>query len=139
CGTGGSSRDSGFGIRHSGDTIRHSGADLIERVFLGWDEPILRAAARHLAETRAAEGALDLRSLVAGVPGARAGRRLKELLLEEAERRELRYAPPRVVTLGGLPELFYRPSRPLAPPVVVRRVWAEALTAAADDRLAEVL
>src|SRR5690606_39029875 len=35
--------------------------------------------------------------------------------------------PPRLTTIGKLPELLYRPELPLADPVLARRVWALAL------------
>lgn len=105
---------------------------MIERVFLGWQAPLLQLCAEWLLDREEREGVLDLRHLTVAVPGARAGRRLKELLLERASERKLRFAPPRVVTVGALPELFYTPSLPVAGPLAIRRGWAKAL--AATDR-----
>jgi ATP-dependent helicase/nuclease subunit B len=106
-----------------------------ERIFLGWDRPALPAAAEVLAERYARGGDLRLDGATLVLPGARAGRRLKELLLSEAEARGLRLVPPRVITLGTLPELLYEAERPVAAPAVVVRVWARALQALAPERL----
>jgi ATP-dependent helicase/nuclease subunit B len=102
----------------------------VERLFLGWDAPLLPRAAAALAERWATAGVLDLRGVVPVVPGARAGRRLKELILEESTRRRLRLVPPQVVTVGSLPELFRRPSNPAPGPLLARRCWADALRSA---------
>jgi ATP-dependent helicase/nuclease subunit B len=98
-----------------------------ERIFLGWDGPALPRAAALLAEHYAGAEELRCAEAVVVLPGSRAMRRLKELLLAEAERRELRLVPPRLVTVGRLPELFYQPPLPVADEVLVRRAWASAL------------
>jgi hypothetical protein len=72
------------------------------------------------------------------VPGARAGRRLKELLVEVAEARDVRLVPPRIVTMGRLPELLHEPGRPAASPVVRRLAWGRALRETPPERLAAV-
>ncbi len=59
----------------------------MERVFLGWNRPGLAAAVEYLVGRAARAGVLDLGGVIVAVPGARAGRRLLELLLERAERR----------------------------------------------------
>lgn len=103
---------------------------LIRRHFLGWDEPLLPGAARFLADRYADGEALVLDGVHLALPGGRAGRRLQELLVAEAGRRRLRLAPPRIVTTGVLPELLYLPSKPSAPPLVLRQAWAAALRSA---------
>jgi len=99
------------------------------RTFLGWDAPALPAAVAHLSDRYADAGTLALRGCVLAVPGKRAGRRVKELLVAEAERRGLRLVPPRVTTPGSLPELLRPPERPVANGALCRRVWADALRA----------
>ncbi len=61
------------------------------------------------------------------LPGARAGRRLRELLHEEAAARAASLRPPRIVTAGALPELLFPPPLPVAPPFVLHTLWARAL------------
>ncbi len=103
------------------------------RHFLGWERPPLRSVARLLVEEGVEgprphpDGVVELSGVTVVLPGARAGRRLRELLVEETGVRGLSLSPPRILTLGGLPELLYLPGRP-APPTLVRlRVWAAAL------------
>jgi ATP-dependent helicase/nuclease subunit B len=105
------------------------------RHFLGWDAHALPAAAGLIAEAYAAGDALDLGGTALVVPGGRAGRRLKELLVAEAAQRSLRLVPPRVTTAGALPELLYTPERAIAPPETCRRVWLRQLRRlAAEER-----
>ena len=56
----------------------------VQPIFLGWDGPALPRAAKVMAEEYAGPQGLDLRNVVVVTPAARAGRRLAELLLEEA-------------------------------------------------------
>jgi len=97
------------------------------RHFLGWNEPALPAAVGWLAGRYAGADVFDLSRCVLVLPGARAGRRLKELLAEESARRGLRLVPPRVTTTGGLPEYLYEPGSPLADPALCLRLWLRAL------------
>ena len=81
----------------------------IERHFLGWDEPPLHRAASWLRGRYSCPGGprtqLDLSAVIVVVPVARAGRRLLELLV--SERHGVQLVPPRIVTVGQLPELLY--------------------------------
>ncbi|MCZ6833344.1 MAG: PD-(D/E)XK nuclease family protein [Acidobacteria bacterium] len=84
-------------------------------------------------------GEVDLRPAAVVVPGGRAGRRLIELLLERTSSRGAVFTPPhRLVTLGRLPELLYRPSRPPADAAVARQAWVRALREIPQDILASV-
>lgn len=103
---------------------------MAERIFLGWKEHALPAAARLLADAHLSAGAPGPERSVVALPGGRAGRRLRELLLEEADRRGRPVPPPRTVTVGTLPELLYDPERPPAGDLLSRRAWADALRAA---------
>ncbi len=108
-----------------------------ERVFADWTEPLLPAAARFLAEHYGGPR-WDLSGVVVALPGARAGRRLLEILVNEAERSDRLLLPPRIVTQGVLTELLYEPSTPLAPDALSRQVWARALAIADRERLSAV-
>jgi ATP-dependent helicase/nuclease subunit B len=80
--------------------------------------------------------AIDLGGAAVVLPGARAGRRLKELLVEEAARRGLRLVPPEVLTVGGLPELLYATTSPIAEPELCRRLWLRQLRTTSPAELA---
>jgi len=81
------------------------------RHFLGYDRPALWAAADYLVGRGAADapgGGADLSGVTVVVPGGRAGRRLEQALVarwEAAHHGPL--APPRIVTVGRLPEQLY--------------------------------
>ena len=96
------------------------------------------AAAGILAEWNGGPAGLDLRRVVVVTPAARAGRRLGELLLEEAEARGLPLTPPRIVTIGRLPELLYQGDRPTADAVTARYAFAQALRSVDPGLLAAV-
>lgn len=99
----------------------------ITRVFLDWNRPVLAAAADYLAERFGAAGQLDLENVVLALPGSRAGRRLLEILVAQAEKRRLLLCPPRIVTAGSLPELLYEAKRPFAGTLVQQLAWIEAV------------
>lgn len=108
------------------------------RHFCGWAQPLLPQAARLLVERYRTEGVARMDAVVVALPGARAGRRLKELLVEAAAKADVRLVPPRVVTLGILPELLYEVDRRPAPGLLRRLAWAEALAAADREVLGRV-
>jgi ATP-dependent helicase/nuclease subunit B len=97
--------------------------------------PFLPAVARRLLDeadpgrTSGPAGAprMDLRGTVIALPGGRAGRRLAELLVDEAEARGVWLLPPRITTVGALPELCYRAAAPEPDPVLDRAAWTAAL------------
>jgi ATP-dependent helicase/nuclease subunit B len=79
----------------------------IVRRFLGWDRPLVQAAADHLAAGWNGGGALDLSDLLVVVPTRNAGRRLREALALRAAECEAAVLPPRVVT----PDFLTSPER----------------------------
>ncbi|MBN1591106.1 MAG: PD-(D/E)XK nuclease family protein [Pirellulales bacterium] len=107
----------------------------IERVFLGWDRPALSLAVDYLVERFAAGESLDLSKVIVAVPGGRAGRRLLERLVEWAETNGQPLFPPRIITVGRLPELLYTAKRPFADPLTQQLAWVEALRRAGSETL----
>lgn len=128
----------GAAVRDSHPREEHGPTHVTERVFLPWREPVLRSAARLLAERHADGGELPLDRVLVVVQAARAGRRLVELLLEEADRRGAVLTPPETVTIGQLPERLYRPDRPTAGGVTAVAAWSAALRGLGPARLAPV-
>jgi ATP-dependent helicase/nuclease subunit B len=98
-----------------------------ERIFSDWNAPFLPAVAERLVETYRQPASVRMDGALLVMGGARGGRRLKELLVEASERSGLPLVPPRVVTIGALPELLYTPRLPAADAILARRVWARAL------------
>ena len=99
----------------------------VARHFIDWTQPALPAAADWLVARASANGALDLGQTIVIVPGARAGRRLLELLVERADAQSLVLTPPTITTEHGLPELLYQPKRPFASQLTQQLAWSAAL------------
>ena len=64
------------------------------REFLDWDCPALPAAANWLADRYTRNEVFDLSESLLVLPGARAGRRLLELLVDQATENSLRLLSP---------------------------------------------
>ena len=101
------------------------------RVFLGWDRPLLHAAADWLVDTLGEQ----LAEHVLVVPGRRAGRRLLELLVDRLPDGR----PPRIVTAGALPDELVGERGPVAGRLTRTLAWAAALQALPAERLAELV
>jgi ATP-dependent helicase/nuclease subunit B len=108
------------------------------RLFVDWARPALHGAVAELLARYTAGAVLDLRRCTVVVPGGRAGRRLKELLVEAATERGLRLAPPRVTTIGHLPELLYAAVQAPADATLCVRAWSRALRQAGPGALGAV-
>jgi hypothetical protein len=107
----------------------------LQREFLGWDRPALESVAEFLLNRYTRGGVADLQQVVVATAGARAGRRLLERLVEQAEVRKTRLVPPRITTFGRLPELLYVPPRPPAEEIARQLAWREALQGMASEQL----
>jgi RecB family exonuclease len=107
----------------------------IQRVFLGWDRPPLAIAIDFFLNRFGSRDTLDLTCLILVVPGGRAGRRLQEMLVESAETRGLLLRPPKLVTVGQLPEELYPAKRPFAGDLVQQLAWVRALGQAGPQQL----
>ena len=92
-----------------------------------------------LVERFGSGGSLDLGGVIVALPGGRSSRRLLELLVERAEAGGRALVPPRIVTVGKLPELLYTAKRPFAGDLVQQLAWVEALRSAKPERLAALL
>jgi hypothetical protein len=99
----------------------------INQVFLGWNAPPLPAAAAELEKRYRQASTLDLSRTVVVVPGKRAGRCLRELLVDVAARDGLLLTPPNVVTENTLPELLYSRQKPFASQLERLLAWTTAL------------
>lgn len=97
------------------------------RHFIDWHLPLLPAAAALLARSYADTHEIALGRVAVVLPGARAGRRLKELLLAEADTLNLPLSPPRVLTVRQLSTMLTAAELPSAEGILARRAWAVAL------------
>ncbi len=99
----------------------------IQRTFLGWKRAALVSATDYLLRRYVLDSECDLSGVIIVIPGSRAGRRLLELLVQQAEKQKLLLTPPQIVTEGQLPEFLYEPQRPLASLLVQQLTWLRAL------------
>jgi ATP-dependent helicase/nuclease subunit B len=108
-----------------------------QRHFVGWNTPLLPIAAAwvlDLAQSQSRDA--DLSRCVLVVPGARAGRLLLGMLVDEAARRGASFIPPLLVTPGEVVEpLLGVPRARAATPLARELAWNSALAAASDDEL----
>lgn len=98
---------------------------MMERVFLGWEEPVLAHTARWLLERFG-----DLSDVRVVVRGSRAGRRLLEKLAVEADRQKRPLFLPKIGTITRIADdLFVAPPGllPAAPELTQKLAWMEAL------------
>lgn len=98
-----------------------------KRFFLGWNRPALAHAAAWLFDRYASPEAADLAAAIVVLPGARAGRRLLEVLVEVADQRQLALTPPQIVTVGHVAEKLYEPTLRLADQLTCRLAWLRSL------------
>ena len=95
--------------------------------WLDWHRPILHEAASYLLQRDSNPTTWDMTNVIVVVPGGRAGRRLLELLVELAAEHQRQLLPPKIVTLGVLPELLYQPKKPFADLLTQQLAWGQAL------------
>ncbi len=112
----------------------------ITRQFAGWDGPLLpRAAATLRDELGRGEGGWDMGQVIAVLPAQRAGRRLLELLAEQAQAEQAVLIPPRIETTGRLPEMLYEPSGVQAGDLDQQLAWIAAMRSIQPDVIADLL
>lgn len=108
----------------------------IQRVFIDWETPILKDVAERMVRLSAADGFCDLSNRIAVFPGTQAGRRFLELLTIAAQGA---LSPPKIITVGQLPEQLYRPQKPFASPLTQRLAWAKALQNYPAEQLSAII
>lgn len=109
------------------------------RTFLGWNRPALDQAAEWLFDRYTATATADMAGAIVVLPGARAGRRLLEILVERAERQRLALTPPQITTLGALPEKLYESAGRAADALSCQLAWLRALEETDADLLRRIL
>lgn len=100
-----------------------------QRLFLGWDAPVLETTVAYLSREWEGGGSLDLSDHLVVVPTRQAGRRLREALARHAATHEAAVLPPLVVTPNHLfsSARLGDTDRPVASPQATRLLWAALL------------
>lgn len=99
--------------------------------------PPLLQAARYLLASVIQPASANGSPPVVVVPGKRAGRRLLELLVEEAAAVGKPLVPPTIITLARLPEMLYQPQRQLADDTTQHLAWISAMRATPREQLSQ--
>ena len=105
----------------------------MRKQFVGTQRPALSGVVEFLQQRYQTTGELDLSRVLIVTPGGRAGRRLAELIYLAAEKHGLRYFPPAITTLSGVPERLYEPQRPFASDWIQQLSWSWAIRDLDDD------
>ncbi|MCB0329624.1 MAG: PD-(D/E)XK nuclease family protein [Bdellovibrionales bacterium] len=100
----------------------------IHRHFVGWNEPLLPAAARWLVKYGRKDGVCWLKDLLCVLPGKRAIRRLRELITEIAEQEGIHVVPPHCITVGAVPEILAGSATEVLSPMESEEIWRKVLS-----------
>ncbi|PHS12509.1 MAG: hypothetical protein COA78_08080 [Blastopirellula sp.] len=111
----------------------------IQRQFLDWTQPALHRVADYLLEKFTTAQAINLSGVVLVLPGALAGRRLVEILVQRASETNRILQPPQITTVGNVPELLYPLKQPFADELTQQLAWAETLRDFDQKKLAAVI
>ena len=96
---------------------------------LDWNRPAVESAVERLIQRHADDtsGELDLSNLIVVFPGDRGRQCFLGRLVRESERGGLALHPPKLTTVGSLPEFLYHAKRPFASDIAERLAWIRAL------------
>ena len=107
--------------------------------FIGWDQPVLTNVVERLLVGYGAAKTWDMRGLMIVLPTSIARRRLNELLALRAQAVGKVLYPPRVVTVGELPEHLYVAKLPFAGEMVQNLAWTRALQSLTTPELQKLV
>lgn len=111
----------------------------LQRIFLGWDQPLLQASVNYLHKRYGSSKSWDLSATTLVVPTSRSRRQLIALLKQHAATEQLDLQPPRILTVGTLPEQLYQPAGELALELEQTLAWTQVLLATDPQRLKALL
>lgn len=94
---------------------------------MGWNRPMLWAAAEVLEARFAAAARRDFGKILVVVPGRQAGRRLRQILQTDAHKRRVRMTATEIITPAQLTERFCPAALPLASPSNAHCAWLRAV------------
>ena len=125
--------------KHSLRREHRDAGKLINRIFLGWNQPLLTGAIEFLHEKYCRGSSWDLDNVVLVLPGMLAARRLEQLLAIRAAEESLNLRPPQLVTFGDLTEKLYKAKYPFASNLQQSLAWVAALKSMSVDELEPLL
>jgi len=103
----------------------------IERIFLGLQQPPLLTAAETIItrfqESSSGKPTVDLSNALIVLPTLRSCRRLLQLLVDHAHDQDVVFTPPKIITVGDLPEHLYSADKLPANDLAQQIAWCKAL------------
>ncbi len=105
----------------------------MQKHFIGTQQSALCSVVEFLQQRYQTTGELNLSQVLIVTPGGRAGRRLAERIYRVVDQLGLRYFPPTITTLSGVPERLYEPRRPFASDWIQQLTWSWAIRGLDDD------
>jgi len=112
-------------------------SNVIERIFLGLEQPPLQTAAEAIIsryqESSSGKPTVDLSNTLIVLPTLRSCRRLLQLLVDCANDRAVVFTPPKIITVGELPEHLYSADKLPANDLAQQIAWAKALDQSPPD------
>lgn len=109
------------------------------RVFLGFERPPLVTASEWLLSRYRSElpgeARFDLSNVIVVVPTMRAQNRLLQLMVKQIEGLDGLFTPPRITTLGQLPEFLYKAAKPLASDLTQQIAWTKVLEQSSQSQI----
>lgn len=106
-----------------------------ETVYLGWDAPLLPRAAGFLRQRFGVKAECDLSGAICVLPSSRGVQRFKQLLHQEMVSEGLKYAAPKIITIGQLAEFLHTHAIPPALELEQTLAWASVLRGQEPDAL----
>jgi len=105
----------------------------MKRQFLGNSQPLLHLTAKYLIDRYHKEEQLNLRNVILVFQEKQAAYRLEEILVQKAEKIDPAWYPPKFLTIGALPERFYKLRKPLADDLTQCFAWLAAIDRLDDE------
>lgn len=133
------SRTQSASVTESGQANDSVHKSVPSRRWIGWDQPVLPNVAQHLLNDYVVGDTWDMRQVLLVLPGGLARRRLTELLALTAKQQGKVLYPPRIVTVGTLPEQLYVAKYPFASDLIQQLAWVQALRSCPAAELVHVV
>ncbi|MEM8666399.1 MAG: PD-(D/E)XK nuclease family protein [Planctomycetota bacterium] len=110
-----------------------------ETLFLGWDAPLIPAAASTLRKRLTRGHRLDLSDLIYVLPTSHGAAEMKRRMDHEAKTHDLHYDPPKIITVGQMAEHLYQPPNRLALELEQTLAWTRVIRGIHPDQLKPLL
>ena len=111
----------------------------MNKVFLNQNKPAIDSVIDYLFNQYNKDGFWDMSNVLLVVPSARVRIETLEQILIRAEKENVHWEIPRIVTIGRAPEFFYRQTRPFADDITQNLAWYRAIKMSDENKRKEFL